>query len=152
MTIRTDQLWLCPAPRHRAATCTSETVGWPDKTPGLHSPCGCPQDTAENGSQSTTANNISMAVVRAKKHDSSAGSKDCCYPVVTRNRPLQNKFCSVCSILKGQPFRQPSVTACFRDKTALLTLKQCAHRTCVWKCVCIKYIISLSTYCTPSIV
>lgn len=46
----------------------------------------CPQDTAENGPQSTTAKNISVAIVWANEHEISVGNKDCCY-FITKYSP-----------------------------------------------------------------
>lgn len=112
---------LCPAPLHGAATCSSQAstgrlrACWRRRRQTEHSPCGCPPGAAGNGSRSTTANSISVAAVRANKHGGSAGSKGCRYSVIAGNHPLYNKFCSICSILKGQPFRQPFVTACFPE-------------------------------------
>lgn len=108
---------LCPAPLHGAATCSSQAS---DRPPACVLAATAPDRTFSmwlssgrrgNGSRSTTANSISVAAVRANKHGGSAGSKGCRYSVIAGNHPLYNKFCSICSILKGQPFRQPFVTA-----------------------------------------
>lgn len=68
MTIRKDQMWLCPAlcsctAVHRSERPPAGTAGRAGQKRDFIFHVAPPQDTAENGPQHRTANNISMAML-----------------------------------------------------------------------------------------
>lgn len=149
-------MWLCSALSYCTAMCKTERdlrplacAGSQAGNPEFVFHVACPQDTAENGPQSTTANNISLAIVSANEHEISVEARTVVI-LLPNILPLQNNF-NICRILKGQ---SSLCTLCkclyLSEKKVKLTLH--LNNLCI-ECMCENVYIKtgkIFEYCMPT--